>query len=178
MEKLRKLLNEIKNKKIVFVGLGNQLRKDDGVGVYILEKLKDILQKENFYFISAGISLENYLSKIVNLKPEVVLIFDALRDNTENKSEFLLLTEKELSNFTFSTHNISLPTIIEFMSEMSKQQDGFAPKFYVLAIKVEDTTLGEQLETATLNRANNIINFFIPIFISNAGLEKRNNKNN
>ncbi len=161
MEKLRQLLSEIKNKKIVFIGLGNQLRKDDGVGVYILEKLRDILQKENFYFISAGISLENYLNKIVNLRPEVVLIFDALRNNVENEDDFLLLTEKELSNFTFSTHNISLPTVVEFISEMFKQQNTFIPKFYVLAVKVEDTALGDQLKKTTLSKADRIINFFI-----------------
>ncbi len=157
---LKELLDKIKNKKVVFVGLGNKIKKDDSVGLYIVEKLKNFLQSKNFYFIEAGIVLENYLNKIIDLAADVILFFDALRNNSEIKDEFLLLKKEQIANYTFSTHNISLATILDFISELSKQQNKPIPDCYVLAVKIEDATLGEELTQQTLCRADNIIELF------------------
>jgi len=45
-DELKKLFTSIKDKRILFVGLGNYQRGDDGVGLYIVEQLKSKCKKK------------------------------------------------------------------------------------------------------------------------------------
>ena len=47
-DKLKVLINTISDKKTLFVGLGNYLRHDDAIGLYIVRKLKKEIKKKNF----------------------------------------------------------------------------------------------------------------------------------
>jgi Ni,Fe-hydrogenase maturation factor len=47
-DNIKNLINTSKNKKTLFVGLGNYLRHDDGVGLYIVEKLSQKIKKKTF----------------------------------------------------------------------------------------------------------------------------------
>ena len=63
-EELKNLL--LKNdKRILFVGIGNLLKKDDGVGVYISS---GIYNKLNIEALTVEVSLENYIGKINRIR--------------------------------------------------------------------------------------------------------------
>jgi len=47
--------------KIVFVGLGNELREDDGAGLEFVERLKSEKEFNKSHFIIVGRNPENYL---------------------------------------------------------------------------------------------------------------------
>ena len=64
-QKLEKILNN-RNKKILFAGVGNVLRSDDGVGVYIVSAIRS---HDNISTIIVETSIENYISKINSLSP-------------------------------------------------------------------------------------------------------------
>jgi len=132
----------IKNKKVVFVGIGNTLRGDDGIGCYFVEELSKKIKNDKINFINAGLCVENYLSKIVKLNPEVVIFVDAYRGEVEQP--YLLLNKDEIQNLTFSTHNISLVTIIEFL-----EKDLTDTQFYVLAIKPQSLKIQEGISEET-----------------------------
>jgi hydrogenase 3 maturation protease len=140
----------IKNKKVVFVGIGNTLRGDDGVGCYFVEELSKKIKNDKISFINAGLCVENYLSKIVKLNPEVVIFVDAY--SGEVKQPYLLLNKDEIQNLTFSTHNISLVTIIEFL-----EKDLTDTQFYVLAIKPQSLKIQERISEGTKKLVDTII---------------------
>ncbi len=141
----------IKNKKVVFVGIGNTLKSDDGVGCYFVEQLSKKIKNYNVNFINAGLCLENYLSKILKLEPEVVIFVDAYR-SIETCHPCLLLEKNEIQNITFSTHNISLTTIIEFLE---KELDN--TQFFVLAIKPQSLKIGTKISKETKKLVDTMI---------------------
>jgi Ni,Fe-hydrogenase maturation factor len=60
-----------KDKKILFVGIGNLLKRDDGVGVYISNRIKN---RDNITSLTVETSIENYIGKINNLNPDVLVL--------------------------------------------------------------------------------------------------------
>ena len=42
--------------KICILGFGNPVREDDGVGIYVIEKLKEKIQHENIEILDMGTS--------------------------------------------------------------------------------------------------------------------------
>ena len=60
---------------IVFVGVGNRLRGDDGIGPVLI----DMLRGRVAHAIDAGIRPENYTSAIKRLKPAVIVFIDAVK---------------------------------------------------------------------------------------------------
>ncbi len=100
--------------KIIILGIGNTLRSDDGVGSLLAAQLKD---KVPFELIDAGSAPENYLEKIIKIKPETIIIIDAV-DFGGNPGEIKILREEDLkSSNLFFTHNASLSMSINYLKK-------------------------------------------------------------
>jgi hydrogenase 3 maturation protease len=156
---LKSFIKNIKDKKVLFIGVGNVLKSDDGVGCYIVEELNKKILKTNFYFINAGVVVENYLGKIVDINPDVIVFVDALKVNfqSEQKNKFFIFEQEQLLNYTFSTHNISLSTIIEFLNTELKEKFNKDVKIYILGVKPNSLDFGESLTEETKKFADEII---------------------
>ncbi|HEY3421784.1 MAG TPA: hydrogenase maturation protease, partial [Methanocellaceae archaeon] len=61
--------------RIVFVGVGNRMRGDDGLGPVLIDMLKDRVS----HAIDAGSTPENCTSVVKRLKPEVIVFIDAVK---------------------------------------------------------------------------------------------------
>lgn len=154
---LEKFLLEVSKRRVVFIGMGNTLRGDDAVGCYVVDVLKSKIKDEKFLFINAGVSVENYLNKIIEFKPDVVLFIDALR-NKQLQKNFCIFDRKNLQNYSFSTHTISLSTLIEYLE---KYLEGSL--FFVLVIKTKSLNLTDMLTKDTKEIADGIIDIFLKI---------------
>ena len=133
-----------KDKKILFAGIGNLLKKDDGVGVYISNGIKN---QTNISSLTVEVSIENYIGKINNLNPDILILIDCV-DLHEAGGTFKLLSLNHIQDLTFNTHNISLGRLSEFFTMM----------VYVLAIQPEKIDFGENLSYLVKNVADRIIN--------------------
>ncbi|MCS7227925.1 MAG: hydrogenase maturation protease, partial [Endomicrobia bacterium] len=142
------LVTKLRDKNVVFIGLGNKLRCDDAVGCYIVEQLKERISLKNFIFFNVETNIENYINQIVNKQPDVIIFIDATKNipisGSEN-NDYILLTKDQLQNFTFSTHNISLSTIIEFILDQSKLNYNKSPLVYVMAVKIFSLELAAEM---------------------------------
>jgi hydrogenase 3 maturation protease len=156
---LKSFIKNIKDKKVLFIGVGNVLKSDDGVGCYIVEELNKKILKTNFYFINTGVVVENYLGKIVDINPDVIVFVDALKVNfqSEQKNKFFIFEKEQLLNYTFSTHNISLSTIIEFLNTELKEKFNKDVEIYILGVKPNSLDFGESLTEETKKFADEII---------------------
>ena len=109
-----KLKSELKG-RVIFVGVGNVLKGDDGAGVVLVNMLKKKF-KDAGSFLDCGIAPENYLEKLRGF--DCVVIFDAL-DFGGKTGEITILKPKELSEASVSTHNLSLKLFSRYLEEDS-----------------------------------------------------------
>ena len=140
---LKALLTGSGGKKVLFVGIGNVLRKDDGVGVYISRR---IIETDVVKTLTVEVSIENYIGKINALKPDHLILIDCT-DLRRKPGNFILMPLENIADHTFNTHNISLSRIREF----------FPITVHLLAVQPKQTDFGESLSPEVKTAANKII---------------------
>jgi hydrogenase 3 maturation protease len=140
--KLENILKR-KNKNILFAGVGNVLRSDDGVGVYIVSNIED---RDNISTLLVEVSIENYIDKINSLSPDILIISDCLDFNREPGYADIIPVE-QTKEFTISSHNISLKRVSEFLKM----------EVYVLGVQPADLRVSEHLTPVVRESAEKII---------------------
>jgi hydrogenase 3 maturation protease len=139
---LKELLS-LKDKKKLFVGIGNVLKTDDGVGVYISRNIKN---SDHILSLTAEVSIENYIGKINSLNPHILVIIDCV-DMKSSPGTYKLLPVSIVQDMTFNTHNISLSRLSEF----------FRMPVFILGIQPEKINFGENLSYIVEQVADKII---------------------
>jgi hydrogenase 3 maturation protease len=142
-KELNSLLSE-KEKRLLFVGIGNLLKSDDGVGVYISRKIKS---RGNLSSLTVETGIENYIGKINSLAPEILVLIDCV-DLKSSPGTFKLLELSQIQDLTFTTHNISLRRLSDF----------FEMPVSILAIQPEKVDFGENISYLVKDMADKIIN--------------------
>jgi hydrogenase 3 maturation protease len=140
--KLDELLDD-SSKRFLFVGIGNILKRDDGVGVLIS---RSILDNENILSLTVEVSIENYIGKINSINPDMLILIDCV-DMNSAPGTYKLLTLDHVWDTTYNTHNISLKRLSEF----------FYMPIYILGIQPKKVDFGETLSYIVLKSANKII---------------------
>jgi hydrogenase 3 maturation protease len=139
----------IKGKTMLF-GIGNTLRCDDGFGPILIERL---MGKVNAPCIDGGSAPENYFGKIIKEKPDTLLIFDAVHLDLK-PGAYKILPPDKLQNTGFSTHNIPLKILTEYVkSEIDAD-------IYVVGVQPLSVSFGTTLSkpvAATINKIENLI---------------------
>ena len=143
IENLSNLLQQT-NKNKLFVGIGNVLKNDDGIGVFISNKIKESASIQR---LTVEVSIENYLGKINSLNPDVLILIDCV-DFGKTAGYYELLPAEKVKDFTFNTHNISLKKISEL----------FKMPVYILGIQPQNIEFGEEVSKIVLETAQKIIN--------------------
>jgi hydrogenase 3 maturation protease len=132
-----------KEKTKLFVGIGNLLRMDDGVGSYISKEIRNCGAISS---LTAETSIENYIGKINSLDPDMLVLVDCV-DMNAVAGTFRLLKLSQINDLTFNTHNISLRRLSEF----------FRMPVYILGIQPERVDFGENISYLVKNVADQII---------------------
>jgi len=141
-EELDRLLSH-KGRKVLFVGIGNLLKMDDGAGVYISRKIRN---KGNLSSLTVETGIENYIGKINSLKPDILVLIDCVELGSA-PGTFKLLELNQIRDLTFNTHNISLRRLADF----------FKMPVYILAVQPEKVDFGEKISYLVKSIANKII---------------------
>ena len=131
------------NKTILFVGIGNALKSDDGIGIYVC---RNINQSEKIKTLIVESGIEKYIGKINSLKPDLLVLVDCT-DFNKPAGFFQLIPIEKVQDFTFHTHTISLRRISEF----------FRMKTYLLGIQPQNVNFGEEFSPKVLEAADEII---------------------
>lgn len=142
-DKLSKLLRDNKNRRILFVGIGNVLRQDDGAGVYIGNRIGET---DLINVITPEVSIENYIGKINSIPHDLMVLIDCT-DTGSPPGSYDLFPIEQVADLTFNTHNISLKRISEF----------FRKEALILAIQPQTIAFGENLSYLVLEACNEIV---------------------
>ncbi len=152
---IKSLLSE--NEKIVFLGIGNPLRGDDGVGCRFIRELKKkkFDRKRGIYLFNGEQLPENYLEPIVKVKPSKVFLVDAV-DFGGNPGEIKLLREANPPP-GFSTHTLSLSLLLEYFK---KNQIG---EIFIIGIQPKNIKWGDGLSKEVELTLNHLIDELLTV---------------
>lgn len=129
--------------RLLFIGVGNVLKSDDGVGVIIS---RQIIERPNVIVLTVEVSIENYIGKINSLDPGAIVILDCMELGS-GPGSYRLLPLDGLEDITFNTHNISLGRLGDF----------FHYPTYVLGIQPGTIAFGDKLSPPVLKTASRIL---------------------
>ncbi|MHC1605098.1 MAG: hydrogenase maturation peptidase HycI [Candidatus Methanofastidiosia archaeon] len=131
--------------KSIILGVGNDIKEDDGVGPWIAEKLKRKFQTFNGETVP-----ENFAGEIICLEPDIVVIIDAALMNAEPGSVGIFKKE-DIENMVFSTHAMPLSVLSEYL----ENQTGC--DVYIVGIQPKSLEFGKPMTKEIKESASNII---------------------
>jgi len=129
-------------KRVVVAGIGNPIRRDDFVGVKIVQDLQGKVPK-TVLLIECETVPESYMQEIIDFKPSHVLLVDAAILGLKPGETRLVLPEQITDFPAITTHVLPLRIFCEYITKMAEA------KIALLLIEPEDTEFGEGL-TATV----------------------------
>ncbi|MFH1786693.1 MAG: hydrogenase 3 maturation endopeptidase HyCI [archaeon] len=96
---------------IIVLGVGNEMKGDDGVGPYVAKKVK---QTDQLVAIDTSTAPENFFGKIEELKPDKLIVVDAI-DFGGNPGETRVVDTAKLDRRAQSTHNMPIRLLIDIL---------------------------------------------------------------
>ena len=129
------------SKKIAVVGIGNTFRRDDGIGIIILESLLKFYKREQIDYLNFGIASFDLIHKMRDY--DTFILIDGINANlSAGEMKIFELTDVgyKPNILAVSTHEFNLKDIFELFKKLAPKT-----KVYVAGIQVADTSYGEDL---------------------------------
>ena len=147
------------SEKLIVLGVGNDLKCDDGVGPFIIKRLKEEnIEDENLIFINAETVPENFTGKLRKENPTHIIIVDACLMNG-NPGDMQIVDKDDFSNIGISTHSMSLSYFVKYLE---KDND---LKIIFVGIEPESLDYGENLTENVEKTAFDFINILKGIIL-------------
>lgn len=151
-KKLEKWLE--KSEKIVIAGIGNPIRKDDAIGVKIIQELRNKVPSRVILYECETIP-ESFIQPIIEVHPSHVLLIDVAYMKTK-PGEIRLVNPENILNYSpITSHTLPLRVFCEFLTKMTKAKIG------LLLIEPKDTKFGEEISLEVQEASKRIISFLI-----------------
>jgi len=140
--------------KEMVLGIGNTLKGDDGIGIYIVEKVNKYLKeaKSEVIVIDCGTTPENYTSVIRKHNPDTLILVDAA-DMGLSPGSYRIIPPERIEVMHFSTHTIPLSVFISYVSE-------FCGEVVLIGIQPDKMEVGTVL-SSKVQRSGDMVTKFI-----------------
>jgi hydrogenase 3 maturation protease len=114
-QRLAELLDRVREggMTLVMLGIGNELRGDDGVGTLLAQDLQAL----NLPWLKAfpvGIALENSTHLVARHQAQVLLLVDAVSDTERPLGEWDFFPPEDCDSFIHSTHSVPLSLFVAY----------------------------------------------------------------
>jgi len=129
----------------VLMGIGNELRGDDAIGIYIAQNFKN----NDWTVIVAGQVPEDFTGEIKKLKPDLLVIVDAALMGLQ-PGDFRIIPHNLIPNVAFSTHGMPLSFFISYVRD-------FAKKIVLIGIEPKTMEFGMDLSPVVRKAGDKII---------------------
>ncbi len=120
------------------MGIGNELKYDDGVGPYIISKLNLLDLNDDVLLINAQTVPENFTGKIRKENPSHIILIDACLMGLDY-GDYKIVDKEDFVNIGISTHSMSLSYFVKFLNQDNILFIGIEPKFLEL---IDQDSLG------------------------------------
>ncbi|MCD4775582.1 MAG: hydrogenase 3 maturation endopeptidase HyCI [Candidatus Aegiribacteria sp.] len=124
--------------RVVFMGIGNILRGDDGIGPELVSRLSE----KGLCTVDAGTVPENHIRSVTRFDPDTVIIVDAVHLDREPGAVELLDRNDIKGETGFTTHSLSPVLVMERLEEET------GAGIFLLAIQPGSIEFGAPLSPA------------------------------
>jgi hydrogenase 3 maturation protease len=142
-------------KKIVVAGIGNPLRRDDLVGMKIVQDIKGKVPQK-VYLIECETIPESFIQEIVEFEPTHILVIDAALLG-ESCGSVKLMEELKNASPAVSTHALPLKIFFGYLRSV------LGAKVALLAIQPKKTGYGEGLTREVAGSADNLAKILVRV---------------
>jgi hydrogenase 3 maturation protease len=104
----QELARAVKGKKVLIIGVGNEMKGDDALGRHVIDSLKT---KSKLF---CGEMPENFIGKMKSFNPDIVLIVDAV-DFQGKPGEIIFTDAKQSHAINLSTHSLSFSMLSKML---------------------------------------------------------------
>ena len=147
-------------KKVGIVGLGNLLRKDDGIGLVLLDKLRNnsSIFPNTFNFIDGGTGGLNLIHVLSDYN--IIILLDAVNfDENPGESKFFNVSDFDTDKNSkyFLTHEPNFIKVIELTKKL-----GIAPDLILIfGIQPKNVSFGPELSKDLKENLKKIYDNFV-----------------
>jgi hydrogenase 3 maturation protease len=145
--------------KIAIIGVGNELKKDDYVGPFIVRKLKKKRTLKEVIILDCGTTPENHTGIIKKFQPSHILVIDAAQLGMK-PGDFVLIDIEKVQGLTISTHNLPLRVLADYL----KKETG--AKVALLGIQPKKIEFKFGLTEELQEAANNVVEILAKLLCS------------
>ena len=156
-EVLNRLLEN--RRRVVVLGIGNTLRRDDCFGVYVASLLKRF-NLENVLVLEASFSPEAFLDDILKFKPSHLIIVDAVEVKRKPGDLIIARFDDVVDDATLSTHKLPLTLLVKYLKLM-----GFNGEVVLVGVQPGDLSFGET-PTPEVKKAIHIVTDLLKTVLS------------
>jgi hydrogenase 3 maturation protease len=140
--------------KLAVLGIGSELRGDDGAGILIVEKLQKSLsrlkKRPAVKIFIGGTAPENLTGEIKRYKPSHIIIVDTA-DFKEKPGTVVVLDPRDVgSGVSFSTHKMPAKILVDYL------QKSFPCEVTIIGIQPKTVDFGKPLSKAVADRAKEV----------------------
>lgn len=148
MQALEIFLKEILKKKLAVLGVGSELRGDDGVGPYLSEKLSSF-NSESFLSINGDLVPENFTRDLKKFRPDNIIIIDAAFME-KSAGDIEIVRINDLIGISFSSHSMPLSVLGKYLLQE------IGANVYILGIQAINIDFGSEISLEVREAANKI----------------------
>ena len=99
----------------MILGIGNEIKGDDGLGPIIAKKSSSLFDKnKNIIVFDGGTVPENYTGSIRKEKPTHIVLIDAV-DMKKEPGYIRVVEKEEIANYNISTHAMPISYLIKYI---------------------------------------------------------------
>ena len=124
--------------KVCVIGIGNRMKGDDAAGPELIDRLAG---RSRFHCLDTGVAPENYLEKIVQIKPDTILLVDAMDFGGEAGS-CKLFSADQITGGGLSSHALSLRMTCDYL------QQRISAHIFILGIQPSQVNMNRPLSAA------------------------------
>jgi len=133
--------------KVVFIGIGNPLRGDDGFGPLLVQKLQG---QVSAVCLDAGNAPETYVGKIIKEKPDTIVLLDVVHLGLA-PGEYAVLQKEDILKTGFTTHDLSPNMLIQYLESQT------AAAIYLLGVQPQTTEFGAEMSESVAKALDNLV---------------------
>jgi hydrogenase 3 maturation protease len=145
-----------KSSKSAIIGIGNDMKADDGIGPYIIDQLQT-LAPPNIELINASTVPENFITHLIEFHPSFILLIDAALMKTE-PGTIRLIDKTSIGGIAFSSHQLPLTFFIEYI------ENNIDTTILILGIQPFTDDFAQPLSKPIKAAAQSIIEILTQIF--------------
>ncbi len=143
--------------KVVVLGIGNELRKDDAVGVFIVNS---IARTDRIVPMVVRERVEDYIESVIEEKPSLLVAFDCVDFRGKGGDVVCFRPEEPEVRISFTTHRLPILPLLVFVGKEVGRCE-----VLVVGVQPVDVSYGIGISDPVMQSAEDILKDFEEGFI-------------